>query len=40
MLDALFNFILKLFFWLIGVIGSIIIYPIQAIIVTLVPQIR
>lgn len=39
MLESIFNFILEAFFWLIGVIGSIVIYPIQAIIVTLVPAI-
>lgn len=39
MLEAIFNFILQLFFWLIGLIGSLIIYPIQAILVTLVPGI-
>lgn len=39
MIEALFNFILKLFFWLIGLIGSIVIYPVQALIVTIVPSI-
>lgn len=38
MLEALFNFIIKLFFWIMGIIGSIIIYPIQALIVTIIPQ--
>lgn len=38
MLQALFGFILKIFFWLIGLIGSIVIYPVQAILVTLVPS--
>lgn len=38
MIEAIFNFILNLFFWLIGLIGSLIIYPIQAILVTLVPS--
>lgn len=38
MLEALFNFILKVFFWLIGLIGSIIIYPIQALLVTIIPS--
>lgn len=37
MLDSIFNFILNLFFWLVGLIGSLVIYPIQAILVTLVP---
>lgn len=39
MLEAIFNFVLNVFFWLVGLIGSIVIYPIQAIIVTLVPSI-
>lgn len=39
MLQAIFNFILEVFFWLVGVIGSIVIYPIQALIVTIVPSI-
>lgn len=38
MLDAIFNFILNLFFWLIGLIGSIVIFPIQVILVALVPN--
>lgn len=37
MLEALFNFIIKLFFWLIGIIGSIIIYPIQLLLQSLIP---
>lgn len=37
MLEALFNFIIQLFFWLIGLIGSIIIYPVQALLVTIIP---
>lgn len=37
MIEAIFNFLINLFFWLIGVIGSIIIYPIQAILVTIIP---
>lgn len=39
MLESIFGFILNLFFWLIAVIGSIVIYPIQLILVTLVPSI-
>lgn len=38
MLESLFNFILKIFFWLIGLIGSIVIYPVQALLVTVVPS--
>lgn len=38
MLSALFNFAIRIFFWLMGVIGSLIIYPIQAVIVTLIPS--
>lgn len=38
MLEALFNFILKLFFWLIGLIGSLIIYPVQVLIVSIIPD--
>lgn len=37
MLEAIFNFIIQLFFWLIGLIGSIVIYPVQAILVTIIP---
>lgn len=37
MLEALFDFLINLFFWIIGVIGSIVIYPIQALLVTIVP---
>lgn len=37
MLEAVFNFIINLFFWLIGLVGSLIIYPIQAILVTIIP---
>lgn len=37
MLEAIFNFIIQLFFWLIGIIGSIVIFPIQAILVTIIP---
>lgn len=39
MLTAIFNFIIKIFFWLCGLVGSIVIYPIQLIIVTLFPTI-
>lgn len=38
MIQALFNFIINLFFWILGIIGSIVIYPIQAIIVTIFPS--
>ena len=38
MIEALFNFILDLFFWLVGVIGSIVIYPVQALLVTIFPE--
>lgn len=37
MLTAIFNFIIQVFFWLCGVIGSIIIFPIQLIIVGIIP---
>lgn len=37
MIEAIFNFLINLFFWLIGLIGSIIIYPIQALLVTIIP---
>lgn len=37
MIEAIFNFIINIFFWLIGLIGSIVIYPIQAILVTIIP---
>lgn len=37
MLEALFDFIINLFFWLVGLIGSIVIYPVQAILVTIIP---
>jgi len=37
MFEALFSSIMNLFFWLIGLIGSIVIYPIQAILVTIFP---
>lgn len=39
MLDMIFNFVIDLFFWIIGLIGSIVIYPIQALIVTIFPGI-
>lgn len=38
MIEALFNFIIKLIFWLFGVLGSIIIYPVQVLIVSLIPS--
>lgn len=38
MLEAIFNFIINLFFWLIGLIGSIVIYPVQALLVTIIPR--
>lgn len=37
MIEALFNFIIQAFFWLLGVIGSLIIYPLQLIIVSIFP---
>lgn len=37
MFEGLFNMILNLFFWLIGLIGSIIIYPIQLLLVSIFP---
>lgn len=40
MLEAIFNFIIQLFFWLIGLIGSIVIYPVQALLVTIIPRFR
>ena len=39
MIEALFNSLMGLIFWLIGVIGSVIIYPIQLILVTIFPAI-
>lgn len=39
MLTSLFNFIIKIFFWICGLLGSIIIYPIQLLIVTIFPSI-
>lgn len=38
MLEGLLNFILDLFFWLIGIIGSVIIYPVQVAIVAIFPD--
>lgn len=40
MIEAIFNFLINVFFWLIGVIGSLIIYPIQALLVTIIPRFR
>lgn len=37
MLTAFFNFIIKIFFWLCGLIGSLVLYPIQLIVVALIP---
>lgn len=37
MIEALFNSILGLFFWLIGLIGSIVIYPIQIALISIFP---
>lgn len=37
MLEALFNFIISAFMWLIGVVGSIVIYPLQLLIVSIFP---
>lgn len=39
MAQTLLNFVLDLFFWLVGLIGSIVIYPIQLLLVTLFPNI-
>lgn len=39
MAQTLLNFVLDLFFWLVGLIGSIVIYPIQLLLVTLFPDI-
>lgn len=38
MLEAIFSGLINMFFWIIGIIGSIVIYPIQAIIVTIFPS--
>lgn len=37
MLEALFDFLINFFFWIVGIVGSIVIYPIQALLVTLIP---
>lgn len=37
MIEALFQFIINIFFWLIGLIGSLLIYPIQILIVSIFP---
>lgn len=39
MVEALFNGLIKFFLFLINIVGSIFIYPIQAILVTLVPSV-
>lgn len=39
MFEGLLNFLIDAFFWIVGLIGSIIIYPIQLIIVTIFPEI-
>lgn len=39
MLEALFDFIVNAFFWLVGIIGSIVIYPVQALLVSIFPGI-
>ena len=38
MIEALFNGFIKIFFWLIKTIGSIVLYPIQALLVTVFPS--
>lgn len=38
MLDAIFTFAIDLFFWVIKIIGTVVLYPIQAIIVTVFPS--
>lgn len=38
MLEGLFNLVIQIFMWLVGLIGSIIIYPIQALLVTIFPN--
>ena len=40
MLNALFTFIIDIFFWIVKIVGSIIIYPVQAIIVSIFPDLR
>ena len=37
MFTALFNFLLKILFWLLGVIGSIIVYPVQVLLTSIIP---
>ena len=37
MIEALFQLIFNIFFWLVSLIGSLIIYPVQAILVTIFP---
>ena len=37
-LSSLLGFIIQLFFWLLGIIASLIIYPIQALLVTAFPE--
>lgn len=37
-LGSVFSFIIKLVFWLLGIIASIVIYPLQALIVTAFPS--
>lgn len=37
MIEALFNGFIKIFFWLIKTVGSIILYPIQALLITVFP---
>lgn len=38
MLNALFTFLIDVFFWIVKIIGSIVIYPVQAIIVSIFPD--
>lgn len=38
MLESLFDFIIDIFFWLIGIIGSIVIYPVQVLLVSIIPR--
>lgn len=40
MLTAIFNFIISVFFWLCSIVGSIVVFPIQLIIVGLIPGMR
>ena len=39
MFEGLLNFLIDAFFWIVGLIGSIVIYPIQLIIVAIFPDI-